>query len=190
MNLAEQSDEELLLLCQQGNRAAFALLYDRYWLNLIKKSLHKLDSQSDAEEVVQTLFINLWRRRNNINLRSTFQAYVYTALRYEILRFIDAYIKQSGHLSLDNMLPMQQPTDESDMGRMELRELELEIREIVNGLPDKCRLIFKMSREDGLSAKQIAQELDISHRTVETQIGKAVRVIKTALKRFNALLFL
>jgi len=190
VNLAEQSDEELLLLCQQGSCAAFALLYDRYWLNLIKKSLHKLDNQSDAEEVVQTLFINLWRRRNNINLRGTFQAYVYSALRYEILSFIDSYVKQSVHLSLDNVLPMQQPIDDSEMGRMELHELELEIRDIVDGLPDKCRLIFKMSREDGLSAKQIAQELDISHRTVETQISKAVRVIKTALQKFNVLFFL
>lgn len=99
-------------------------------------------------------------------------------------------MKQGAHLSLDNVLPKQQPVDETDMGRMELRELEQEIKAVVAGLPDKCRLIFKMSRDEGLSAKQIAQQLDISHRTVETQISKAVRVIKSALQKFSVLLFL
>ncbi|WDF70306.1 RNA polymerase sigma-70 factor [Sphingobacterium oryzagri] len=190
MNLAERSDEELLLLCQQGSRAAFAQLYDRYWLNLIKKALHKLERQEDAEEVVQTLFINLWRRRDNIQLRASFRTYLYTALRYEILQFIDTWIKRSAYVELDDAAVGLLPLDETDMGRMEVKELESNINEIINGLPEKCRLIFKMSRDEGMSAKQIAHELDISHRTVETQISKAVGIIKKTIQRFNILFFL
>lgn len=188
-DLTSKSDEELLSLVREGQRAAFAVLYDRYWKSLIMKALYRLKSQEDAEEVVQTLFVNLWNRRERLVLQYSFKTYISAALRYELLHHIAKYIQRTAYLQLDELENTAVPLDFTDMGRMELKELQLEIDEAVESLPEKCKLIFKMSREEGMSAREIAENLDISPRTVETQIGKALKVLRSALKRLNTLFF-
>ncbi|GGH25504.1 RNA polymerase sigma-70 factor [Sphingobacterium alkalisoli] len=185
-----KSDEELFFLVQQEDSIAFSILYDRYWQHLIKKSLHKLQDQSDAEEVVQNVFVNLWKWKANIALKGHLKYYIYTMLRHEIFRLLEIRVRESSHLQLDELSLNSIPLDHADMQHMEYLELQDQITHVIDGLPEKCRLIFKMSREEGMTAKQIAEQLDISHRTVETQLRKAIRVLKNAIQRLQVLLFL
>ncbi|MEJ5145322.1 sigma-70 family RNA polymerase sigma factor [Sphingobacterium sp. MYb388] len=175
---------------KENKQQAFSILYDRYWLSSVKRSLHKLVDQNDAEEVVQNVFVSIWRLRDKIDLKGQFVHYLNAALRYEILRFLSNRLKKSSHLHFEDVLPTHVPFHDGDMLRLELQELQSGIDTIIDGLPEKCRLIFLMSRDEGMSAKQIANKLDISHRTVETQLSKAIRILKNAIHRLNILLLL
>ena len=184
-----KSDEDLFILCQQDDEEAFSQIYERYWQGLIKKSLHKLHNQSDTEEVVQNVFVNLWKWKENIKIKGPFKYYIYTMLRNEIFRFLEQRIRQSSQLQLEDISIKQIPFSNDDMRRIELVELQDNIDSIIEGLPEKCKLIFRMSRDEGMTAKQIADQLDISHRTVETQISKAIKTLKQGINRFAVLLF-
>ncbi len=186
----EKSDEDLIRLLQIGDRKAFSVLYDRYWLDLVKKAVFKLGNQDDAEEVVQNVFVNIWKWRQSIHLKGYFKPYLYRILKNEVFRFIADRLKEKNHIQLDEISGLDAPSDISQMKQLEFKELQDQIDFHIQGLPEKCRLIFQMSREDGLTAKQIANELQISPRTVETQLSKAVRKLKDAIQRLNILLFL
>jgi RNA polymerase sigma-70 factor (ECF subfamily) len=70
-----------------------------------------------------------------------------------------------------------------------MKELQQQVNKLIGNLPEKCQLIFKMSRNEGLSSREIADQLNLSHRTIETQISKAIKTLRQALKNINALLF-
>lgn len=184
------SDEELFIMFQHDNSAAFSIFYDRHWANLIKKALHKLSDQVAAEEVVQNVFVNLWKWKDNIVLKGELKYYLYTMLRNEIFRYIEDRFRQSANISIDEITTLGFVSSDNDgHERIEYLELQHKILDIVEGLPDKCRLIFQMSRDEGMTAKQIADQLHISHRTVETQLSKAVRTLKNAIRKVSLLLY-
>lgn len=186
----EISDEELFVMFRHDDRGAFSQLYSRHWTNLLKKALHKLSDQVAAEEVVQNVFVNLWKWRENIVLKGELKYYLYTMLRNEIFRYMEQRFKQSNNISIDEIAsPRFVSMDNDGHERIEYVELQHKITQIVGGLPEKCRLIFQMSRDEGLTAKQIADQLNISHRTVETQISKAIRALKDAIRKVTTLLY-
>ncbi len=184
-----RSDEELLDLLRQGDRTAFSDLYNRYWKALLAKATDRLKSQEDAEEVVQELFVNLWRRKEKIQIQYSFKTYVFAVLRYEIMHFVAKRMSRREDLSIDVYEEIPFIRSGEDLYAIEVKELEQQLNFLIDNLPEKCRIIFKMSRDDGMSAKDIADQLDLSHRTVETQIGKAIKSIKNSLKNFNMLIF-
>lgn len=187
---SKKSDEELFSMFKQGDMEAFTLLYNRYWKDLIKKSQYKLHNQSDSEEVVQNVFINLYKWNENIVLKGYFRNYIYTILRNEIFHLLSSRIRETAYIQLDDPSLDFIQSDNMVMNRLEFKEFEDKVGELIDALPEKCKLIFRMSRDDGLSAKQISVELQISHRTVETQLSKAIRSLKNAIKQFNIILFL
>ena len=187
--LNSRSDEELLYLFRLNDRAAFALLYDRYWKPLLAKAFDRLKNQEDAEEVVQELFVNLWRRREKIHVQYSFKTYIFAALRYEILHYIANEMKRKEGFAFDVEDALISIPDNDHFYTLEVKELEKQLEGLINNLPEKCRIIFKMSRNDEMSAREIADQLQLSHRTVETQISKALRFLKKALKSINLLMF-
>lgn len=185
----EKSDEELIHLLHIDDRKAFSILFDRYWLDLVKKALFKLGNQDDAEEVVQNVFVNIWKWRQSIHIKGYFRPYLYRILKNEIFRLVSSRLEEKKHLQIEEISGIDAPSDVNDMKRMEFKELQDEIDFHIKGLPERCRLIFRMSREEGLTAKQIAKELNISTRTVETQLSKAIHKLRDAIQRLNILLF-
>ncbi len=184
------SDEELIVMLKNGVFSAFGELYDRYWGPMIAKAHGRLKNQEDAEEVVQELFVKIWRRRERIELQFTFKTYIFAALRYEILDFLAKQLNRKDHFSIDETTHFDFPAQDDSFYSMEMKELQQQVNEIIEDLPEKCQLIFKMSRNDGFSNREIADQLSLSHRTVETQISKAIKTLKQTLKRINILLFL
>lgn len=186
----EMSDEELFIMFQHDDSHAFSILYDRHWANLIKKALHKLSDEVAAEEVVQNVFVNLWKWKENIVLKGELRYYVYTMLRNEIFRYLEDRFKHSTTIPIDEIASSRAVSMDNDgHERIEYLELQDQITHIVDGLPEKCRLIFQMSRDEGMTAKQIADQLNISHRTVETQLSKAIRTLKNAIRKMHILLY-
>jgi RNA polymerase sigma-70 factor (family 1) len=179
------TDEELVALLTGGDAAAFRLLYDRYWKRMLAKAYTQLGSHADAEEVVQDTFINLWNRRERLQLKYTFTTYIAAAMRYEIMARI-ARNKIRLHLSLDDVT-VKPIADDATRQWLDFEDLLAEIESAVQALPEKCQLVFRLSREQGLTEKQIAEHLSISPKTVEAHMSKALKSLRSALK--NAPIF-
>jgi RNA polymerase sigma-70 factor (family 1) len=175
------NDNELLLLIAKDDEQAFRILYDRYWKKLLVQALLKLQSPAEAEEIVQTIFINLWRRRHTIQVKYSLHTYVASMLKYEILRQL-ALNKKEEHFR-KNVSALHVAEDHSTRNWLDYEQLREEIEKTVQLLPEKCQLVFRLSREAGLTEKQIAESLNIAPKTVQAHMGKALKQLRTSLQQ-------
>ena len=138
-----------------------------------------------SKDIVQKVFIALWERRNRMDLHQSIKSYLFTAVKNRCLNYIRDYKKfRSQTLDLDcgDIEIVNQD------GSLELAELQTQINEALATLPEKCRLVFEMSRFQDMKYKAIAQELEISEKTVEAHMSKALKTLRLLLGKY--LLFL
>ncbi|MEL7586458.1 MAG: RNA polymerase sigma-70 factor [Prolixibacteraceae bacterium] len=185
---ASYDDVELVrCLKSKDDRAAFEELYNRYWKKLLVQALIKLRSEVEAEEVLQDVFVDLWERRESIEIRKTFHTYMASCVKYQILARLArqrkyAIFEQESRLAVADGVNLTE-------NWMDYETTRRQIEETVLSLPEKCQLVFRLSREEGQSQKEIAEALGISVKTVETHIGKALKVIRSSVQQFLFSLF-
>lgn len=165
---------------------AFQVLYDRYWKQLLIKSSYLLRSSQDAEDVVHDIFVDLWKRRADLVLENTFRTYIHAAINYLCLR----KIATRKVVVLDPANFQFESADHSTQQFLSLRELQSRFNLALNDLPEKCRIIFQMSRDAGMTDKQIASELQLSLHTIRTQMHRAITKLKFSIGQLALLLFL
>ena len=175
------TDQDLVALLKQSDQAAFTEVYNRYWKKMFVLAGKKLDDLDEAKEVVQEIFIRLWERREEIVLDGSLASYLSVSVKYRIINRLDKHYIRRNYL--DN-LPASAEVDNSTQEWLEFEEVKERLAKLVSDLPEKCRLVFVMSREQGMSHKQIAEELDISEKTVEAHLSKATKTLRTGLKSF------
>ncbi|MFA6944441.1 MAG: sigma-70 family RNA polymerase sigma factor, partial [Pedobacter sp.] len=140
---------------------------------------NKTGCLEEAEEIVQDIFISLWDRREEIIITTSLNAYLAVSVKYRVIKLLakrNQYNKYAVH-SL-TILPLSTNSTED---WFEFEELKSRLEILVSNLPEKCRLVYKASREEGFSQKQIAEEFGISEKTVEAHIGKALKSLRTGL---------
>lgn len=175
------SDSELTVLLEQGDRNAFTEIYNRYWKKLFTIAGQKVFELEEAREIVQNIFISLWERRDTLKIEGSLSAYLSVSVKYRIINSLDKHYIRKKYL---DSLPAVSEIDNSTQEWLEFEELKELLSALVADLPEKCRIVFTMSREQGMSQKEIAHELDISEKTVEAHMGKAIKKLKTGLKSF------
>jgi RNA polymerase sigma-70 factor (ECF subfamily) len=170
------SDQELLdkLRCSE---AAFTEIYNRYWDKLLYVSALKLQSVTMGEEIVQEIFLDLWKRRETLAINVSLEAYLSVAVKY---RIINAHLKikrEQDYLKAQtaSVLQADKWLDEKD--------LEKHFQILVSRLPKKCRITYQLSREAGLSLKEISQTMDISQKAVEANLTRSLKILRFGLKR-------
>lgn len=178
----EYSDGELMDLLRSGDKLAFSEIYNRYWKKLFTVASNKIGQFEEAEEIVQDIFISLWDRREQITITSSLSAYLAVSVKYRVIKIL---AKRSQHNKYEEhsltFLPFStNPTEDW----IEFLELKSRLEVLVAKLPEKCRLVYKASREMGYSQKQIAEEFGIAEKTVEAHIGKALKSLRTGLGQF------
>ena len=184
---AELSDIELLAWIKEDNAQAFATLYERYKGVMFLHAYRLLGDEDEAKDALQELFTKLWIKRQELELRSSLSAYLYTALRNQILtaishqKVVDKYIG-----SLQQFLEEGCCVTDDWIREKELKE---QIEREVALLPAKMRKVFELSRNLNLSYKEIAFELDISDKTVKKQMNNALRILKHKIYLILAFLF-
>jgi len=188
MGYRELSDNDLYSLFGQGKDEAFNVLYQRYWKRLLYKAMLKLQVEADAEEVVQDTLLDIWKSKGRLPIRNSFATYISAILRYKIMGRLAAGKKQA-FLPVDGLSVPETP-DYSMQQWLDFADLQSEIETAINALPEKCQLVFRMSREDGLNDKQIAAHLHVSRKTVEAHITKALKLLRVKLGRLSFLIFL
>ncbi|KAA8486277.1 RNA polymerase sigma-70 factor (ECF subfamily) [Arcticibacter tournemirensis] len=181
------TDEKLLELTREDNRAAFTELYERYWKKLFVIAANKLKDIAVAEELTQDILADVWQRRDTIRITTTFSAYLAVAMKYKV---IDYLARQSHRNRYEEyMLTNGTKYDDSTENWLSFEELRGRLEKLVNALPEKCRLIYQLSREQGYSNKRIAAEQSISEKTVEAHLTRALKILRSKLSSFLFSLF-
>ncbi|HEY1165272.1 MAG TPA: RNA polymerase sigma-70 factor [Chitinophaga sp.] len=163
-----------------GDTQAFKELYDRYCTPLLQLALAMVHNREMAEEIVADVFIAVWRKKKDLPKVSNLKWYLYAATRNIALNYLRKYAhKKTLHLD-EAHLPEYEINPEAQLISNELmRHINMAISE----LPPQCRLIFKLVKEDGLKYREVAVLLNISIKTVENQVGIALKKL-TRVKTF------
>jgi RNA polymerase sigma-70 factor (ECF subfamily) len=183
----EFQDEQIALLLSKKDEAAFEQVFKTHYKNLHAYAFTMLKDEDEAEETVQQVFFKLWERSEHLSFSGSIAAYLYRAVHNESLNFIKHQKVKAGHqlhvaYSMKNKMEYQ--------GRMMRKELENKFREALNELPEQCRTVFQLSRFEDMKYKEIADKLDISIKTVENHMGKALKLLRTKLVDFLPLLLI
>jgi RNA polymerase sigma-70 factor (ECF subfamily) len=171
-------ERELLDRLRRGDDAAYEAIFRQWYAPLVATTAALLRDQGPAEEVVQDVLLELWRRRESLHFEQSVRAYLFQAARNRALNYLRRErVEARGEPTIAATLPTPEQAD------AEVRESELNIaiQEAIAGLPDRCREVFELSRIQGLKYSEIATELGISVKTVEAQMGKALRVMREKL---------
>ena len=167
---------------------AFERLFKEHFKALHAYANVMLRDDEMAEEMVQNVFLKLWEKRDDLNVEVSVKAYLYKMVHNACLNhFKHTKTKAKYEDYATYSLPSE---EESAAKKLELKELEARISEALNELPQQCRIIFQMSRFEELKYKEIAEQLGLSIKTVENQMGKALRIMRTQLADFLPLILL
>jgi RNA polymerase sigma-70 factor (family 1) len=174
-----RSDSVLVRELTNGNILAFNSLFREYSSRLYRFAFGYLKSEEEAEELVQEVFTRIWEKRADLREELSFKSYLFT-ISFNIIR---KHFRTKAHLSAYFRSEIIDDTDMRTSQKVSYDSLFQYISELVNQLPEKRRVIFIKSRFEGLSIKEIAEELKISHKTVENQLTDALKFIRTNLNR-------
>ncbi len=170
-----------------NNEKLFDVLYELYAQKLFHIAFGYISTKEDAEEIVQDVFVKLWKQQEKIDSISNMTGYLYKMTRNACLDFLrskkNKLAIESNIVQLQNLLNFQAFNNDTASAILE-KEIQLQIDEGILGLPEKCRLVFTKSRIEGLRHKEIADTLDISTKTIENHITKALKHLKVHLKEY------
>ncbi|RED93013.1 RNA polymerase sigma-70 factor [Marinoscillum furvescens] len=170
---------------RDDDQAAFKVFFDHYYPRLIKYALYVLESQANAEDVVANAFVKWWTGRKKLLLVNRVEPYLFTALKhdcYNFLRdnkqhFMVAHQEEHSQHSIENGHPEQLMMDQ---------EINLVVASAINLLPPRCKMVFELVRNDGLKYAEVAQLMDVSVKTVDTQMARAVAKIREAINSYQS----
>jgi len=132
-----------------------------------------------SEDVVQEMFLKLWRKKEEIKIESSLKGYLFKAASNSAINYLQSQKKEKLKEELSDKIKNSQIAEETI--NLDGKELQKKIEEALNKLPPKCKVIFLLSRQEGMKYQEIADELDISIKTVENQMGIALKKMKEEL---------
>lgn len=172
--MSTQEDHQLLEQVRQNDRQAFRLLFDRHYEFLLQSVVNITGDRNLAKDVGQEVFLELWKKREQIQIKTSVRAYLRRSM-----------VNRTFNLLKTRKLKYQEPTklpegtmSYSPQAELEATDLQNLINKAIDQLPERCRLIFTLCRLEGLSHKEIAAKLDLSPRTVENQMTKALKILR------------
>jgi RNA polymerase sigma-70 factor (family 1) len=175
------SDTDLLLLIRDGREAAFTEIYNRYWERLIATGYYYTREKEAAEEIVHDVLMGLWLRRDNLQIQSL-PAYLGTAVKFSIFKAMARNKRRKELLARHSII---QETHNETEQQLDARFLEEYLQGIVEQLPEKARMVFVYSRADALSVKEIAKKMDLSSKSVEYPMTKALKTIRDFIRKMS-----
>lgn len=172
------TDQELKALFQKDAEHAIELLFRLYYQKVCQAVYKIIPKEQTTEDLAQEVFYELWRKKDQLQIHTSYAAYLRRAAVNKALNFLRDQKIQLDDSTVVGQLKIQAPLSDAEL---EATELQLVIDQAVDQLPERCRLVFVLSRFEQMSYKEIADQLDISPKTVENQISKALRLLRQAL---------
>lgn len=180
------SDSELMCLLKKGDHRAFDEIYERYWDVLLCSAVNVLKDRDACLDVLQEVLTWVWVNRARLEIRCI-KAYLLTAVKFQIANYIrkekvrQRYLDAAGELNTESFY---------EVDELEFKELRKMIVAFTESLPERCREVFHLSRNEHLSNKAIAEKLGITEKTVEVQITIALKKLRINMgKNIAPLLF-
>ncbi len=176
-SLTAHSDTDLLNRLRDGDRSAFDLLYDRHWDRVYNQAFKKLHNPDAAKDITQEVFIHIWTHRDGNHI-DNLEAWLFTAVRNNVFRELKKEVK---FIPIPDLLvELRSYYNEADADALQ-KELMAAYDRLVNAMPPAQQTIYKMRFHEDLSTEEIAEQLNISRKTVQNQLTRAVSVLKTSL---------
>ncbi|WP_235938099.1 RNA polymerase sigma factor [Chitinophaga solisilvae] len=165
------------------DKAAFDELYRRYWEQLYIAAYARLQNDADAKDCLQEVFVSLWRKRRELQIREQLPAYLHVALKYRILNHFRSHQHYQKHLDIFAALPPAVLTRTDD--RLVMAEIQQLIAAAVADMPEKMQQVYLLSRQDNLSVREMAAQLGISEQTVKNQLSNALKRLRDRLAAYK-----
>lgn len=176
------SDLFLFDRLKKGDESVFDFIFKYYYPGLVVYADRFVLDQMSAEDIVQDVFVKFWEKSKTLDASTNLKGYFFLSVKNGCLDYLK-HQKVSDKYRLQVLSEGDIP-NASDTDYFIESELKSKIDQAISNLPDRCREIFLLNRMDNMTPKEIALKLGISHRTVETQIGKALRLLRADLKDY------
>jgi RNA polymerase sigma-70 factor (ECF subfamily) len=173
------TDQEIVGRIRKGDVDQFESLFRSSYASLVRYAKTIIKDQDASEEIVQDLFFRLWKDKERIRIKSSLNGYLFRSVHNKCLHFIDHRRIVERHV--EEMSIHQPENQESPSDILNYKELQAKIATILERLPERCGTIFCMSRFEGLKYSEIAEKLSISIKTVESNMGRALKEFRKAL---------
>jgi RNA polymerase sigma-70 factor, ECF subfamily len=158
---------------KSGDKEAFQVLFANYYPLLCLLAKRYTNNMTDAKEVVQQLFISLWENKSRLTVSSSLKSYLFQAVKFNSIRYMQNHKKFD--ILVDNVPEYNNDPEFSD--QVEFAELQARILKTIESLPEQCKLVFVLSRFEQLKHAEIGLQLNISLKTVEAHISKALKIL-------------
>jgi RNA polymerase sigma-70 factor (ECF subfamily) len=175
------SEHEILEKLSQNDTAAFTKLVESFYTRLCRIAIKYTRHPESAEEIVQDVFVAVWNKRHSLEITASLSAYLGTAVKYRSINYLKSELRKPRfEAEFPESVVSNTASPEDQLKATDLQQL---IGEALESLPKKCRIIFDLSRNAEMTYKEIAAELNISQKTVETQMSIALSKMKEFLGR-------
>ena len=180
----DSNEKELPLSIKLGDKKSFEQIYRQYWKKLYLYAFNVLREREICEDIVQEIFLDLWAKKHDVQI-SDLNSYLYQSVRNQIFNYFRRSKYKKQLLEKFNQVSKEYKIHEI----YEKDEMKAHMKNAVSGLSEQRRLIFQMSRYEGLSNKEISENLNISLQTVKNQISESLKFIRKSLKNLYLFLF-
>lgn len=184
----QPTEQDAVAAIRQGDERAYEVVFRQQYAPLCRYARQFLPDADDAEEEVQAMFFALWEKRDGLFITTSLKSYLFRAVHNRCLNRIKHFAIRDEHRQ--HTIYAGETTVESPMQSLLGDELADRLRVAIRKLPEQCRLAFTLSRFDELTYGEIAGQLGISPKTVENQIGKALRILRTELSDYLPILLM
>ena len=184
----ELDEQHILEALRNGRQIDFEKMFKAWYSPLCNYAFGFLASRDDAEETVQNVFIQLWSKRKEIEIESSLRSYLFRAVRNSCLNVLKHEKVKKEYSAYAMSGPTATVAGGDDI--MSAEELRIRISNALEILPTECRRVFELSRFEELKYAEIANKLGISIKTVENQMGKALRIMREELKDYLPIIFI
>jgi RNA polymerase sigma-70 factor (ECF subfamily) len=182
------TEKELVKKLKDGDSFAFEVLFYKY-RNKIKGFAQKIvPAQIDPEEIVQEVFVRVWLKKEAIDPEKDFQSYLFSIAKHLVLDHLKSAVNRKLYFVGEHF--QQDLLEEEGLEASMTEETEAKLQKLINEIPERRREIFRLSRFEGLSYKQIAERLNISENTVDSQIRNALAFLRKEFRKIVVLAFL
>ena len=176
-------EQQQLRKIQKGDLDSFEHLFRQYYPGLCGYAESLLRKPEVAEEVVQDVFYNIWKNRETLRITRNLQSYLYRSVYNNSMMYLR---KMRREFFFEDGIATDQAVDSPDPSQaLQLNEVSELIARTLEGLPEKTREIFYLNRQEGLKYREIAARLAISVKTVEANMGKALKALRTSMEKYE-----
>ncbi len=178
-------EKEWLQALKAGKEIALQKIFNHYYKYLVVTGYNITGDNEKAKDLVQDVFFELWKKREQLDIQSSLKSYLRRAVVNRSLNYIKTQKRfDFGDENFDAQTPDQAFSAQKIL---EGQDLKSALNAAIDSLPTKCKAIFMLSRYEKLSHKEIATKLDISTKTIENQITKALKIVRTAVEKYDTL---